>query len=75
MKKSIASLESLAKQIYLEKRKHYTFTGEASYTREEAYICWIVKPNLVTMTMLYLITVTLPKSSWGGRITNATSIE
>ena len=41
MKELIASLESLAKQMYLEKRKHYTFTGEASYTREEAYTCWI----------------------------------
>ena len=39
-KELIASLESLAKQIYLEKRKHYTFTGEASYTREEAYTYW-----------------------------------
>ena len=27
MKELIASLESLAKQIYLEKRKYYTFTG------------------------------------------------
>ena len=41
MKELIASLESLAKQMFLQKRKHYTFTGEASYTREEAYTCWI----------------------------------
>ena len=41
MKELIASLELLAKQMFLEKRKHYTFTGEASYTREEAYTCWI----------------------------------
>ena len=36
MKELIVSLELLAKQMYLEKLKHYTFTGEASYTREEA---------------------------------------
>ena len=41
LKELIASLDSLAKQIYLEKRKHYAFNGEASYTREEAYTCWV----------------------------------
>ena len=40
MKELIAWLESLAKRIYLDERKHYTFTGEASYAREEAYTCW-----------------------------------
>ena len=41
MKELIASLESLAEQIYLEKRKYYTFTGTPSCTREEAHTCWI----------------------------------
>ena len=67
----IASLESLAKQIYLEKRKYYTFTG----TPKKRTLVGYVKPNLLTMTKLYLITVTIPTSSWGGRITNAISIK
>ena len=29
----------MAKQIYLEKRKYYTFTGTPRCTREEAHIC------------------------------------
>ena len=41
MKELIASLESLAKQIYLKKRKYYTLTGTPSCTREEAHTCWI----------------------------------
>ena len=41
MKELIASLELLAKQIYLEKRKYYTFTGTPSCTREEVHTCWI----------------------------------
>ena len=39
IKELIASLESLAKRIYLEKRKYYTFTGKPSCTREEAHTC------------------------------------
>ena len=39
MKELIASLESLAKQIYLERRKYYTFTGTPSCTLEEAHTC------------------------------------
>ena len=41
MKELIASLESLAKQIYLEKRKYYTFNGTPNCTREKAQTCWI----------------------------------
>ena len=41
MKELIASLELLAKQINLEKRKYYTFTGKPSCTREEAHTCCI----------------------------------
>ena len=41
MKELIASLKLLAKQIYLGKRKYYTFTGTPKCTREEAHTCWI----------------------------------
>ena len=74
MKELIASLESLAKQIYLKKRKYYTFTSLAHQVARVALVGY-VKQNLLTMTKLYLITVTIPTNSWGGRITNATSIE
>ena len=37
----ISSLESLARQIYVEKRKYYTFTGITDQEREDATICWI----------------------------------
>ena len=71
----IASLESLAKQIYLEKRKYYTFTGTPTCTREEAHTCWICETEFALMIKFYLINVIIPTSSWGGCITNATSIE
>ena len=41
MEELISSLESLARQIYVEKRKYYTFTGITDQEREDATICWI----------------------------------
>ena len=41
MEELISSLESLARQIYVEKRKYYTFTGITDQEREDATVCWI----------------------------------
>ena len=41
MEELISSLESLARQIYIEKMKYYTFTGVTDRDREDATNCWI----------------------------------
>ena len=41
MEELISSLEALARQIYVEKRKYYTLTGITDQEREDATICWI----------------------------------
>ena len=74
MKELIASLESLAKQLYLEKRITRSLAHQVARVKKRTLVGY-VKQNLLTMTKLYLITVTIPTSSWGGRITNAISIE
>ena len=74
MKELITSLELLAKQIYLEKRITRSLAHQVARVKKRTLVGY-VKQNLLTMTKLYLITVTIPTSSWGGRITNATSIE
>ena len=70
MKELIASLESLAKQIYLEKRKHYTFTGEASYTHEEAYTCWIFETELIDKNQVVLDHCTKKFLGWAHKSKN-----
>ena len=34
-------LETLAKEIYVEKRRHYAFTGKCILKKEDATQCWI----------------------------------
>ena len=41
MEELINSLESLARQIYVKKRKHYTFFGITDQERDDASVCWI----------------------------------
>ena len=41
MEELISSLELLARQIYVEKRKYYIFIGITDQEREDATICWI----------------------------------
>ena len=41
MEELIGSLESLARQIYVEKRKYYTFIEIKDQKREDATVCWI----------------------------------
>ena len=41
MEELISSLESLARQIYVEKKNYYTFTGITDQEREDATICWL----------------------------------
>ena len=41
MEELISSLESLARQIYEEKRKYYPFNGITDQEREDATLFWI----------------------------------
>ena len=41
MKKLIRSFESLAKEIYNDKRIDFTFVGQPKFPRETADTCWI----------------------------------
>ena len=75
MKELIASLESLAKQLYIENESITRSLAHQVARVKKRTLVGYVKQNLLTMTKLYLITVTIPTSSWGGRITNAISIE
>ena len=37
--------ESLARQIYVEEKKYYTFTGITDQERKNATVCWICDNN------------------------------
>ena len=37
----LLSLETLAKEVYIEKRRHYAFTGQRETRKEDASECWI----------------------------------
>ena len=41
MEELLSSLESIARQIYIEKRKYFFFTGVTDQKREDATLCWI----------------------------------
>ena len=43
MEELISSFELLARQIYVEKRKYYSFTGITDQERVDASVCWICK--------------------------------
>ena len=37
----LLSLETLAKEVYIEKRRHYAFTGQRETRKEDTSECWI----------------------------------
>ena len=41
MEEQISSLESLARQLCVEKTKYYTFAGITDQEREDALVCWL----------------------------------
>ena len=63
----VSSLESQARQTYVEKMNYYIFTGITN--RED----W--RKIFPTMIRLYLIIVITSASSWVGHIMSKTSVE
>ena len=53
MEELISSLESLARLIYEQKMKYYTFTGITDQVREDAKAFWICENNFPTMIKWY----------------------
>ena len=68
MEDLISSLESLARQIYLEKKKFYTFTVITDQERENATAWWKCENNFSDNDQVVLDQCHYIAGSWIGHI-------
>ena len=59
MKKLTESMESLAREIYKNKRKYFTFVGQFEFPGEAADTCWVCEEHFAEESMVVVKHTTL----------------